>query len=155
MEAGAESNIAYRRATGEDLDGLTALQQAWAAEQITWGFRAATAADLASKLGPLFLVAVEDRTVVGFACGALRTADADVSAVYAPGEAYLEIEDLYVGAAHRGRGVGGALLDALLAAAATHGVTRARVYSATKDLDRVLAFYRRHGFRSWYVEMVR
>lgn len=30
---------------------------------------------------------------------------------------------------------------------------RFRVYSATKDVDRILAFYRRHGFKSWYTEM--
>ncbi len=155
MEAGPAAAVACRAATTADLPAVAELQRAWAEEAITWGFRAATPEELLPRLGPLFLVAGDGPAVVGFAYGAIRTAGEESAAVFPAGARYLEIEDLYVAAACRQRGTGGALIDALIAAAAAQGVMRARVYSAAKELDRALSFYRRHGFRSWYVELVR
>lgn len=34
-----------------------------------------------------------------------------------------------------------------------NGIRRFRVHSATMDLDRVLKFYRNHGFKTWCLEM--
>jgi len=60
-----------------------------------------------------------------------------------------------VTAEHRSSGIGGMLLDGLLEAARRNGVERSLVYSATRDLEKVLRFYRRHGFKNWYVRMYR
>ena len=69
------------------------------------------------------------------------------------GERYIQIEELYVQPGFRNRGLGSQLLRSLLRAARARGAERFKVYSAAKDMDRILAFYRRHGFKSWYVEM--
>ena len=71
------------------------------------------------------------------------------------GERYFRLDELYVHPDHRERGVGGLLVDRLLAEAQAEGVDRARVYSAAQDWQRIIAFYQRHGFKMWYVELYR
>ena len=60
---------------------------------------------------------------------------------------------MYVKPGLRDQGIGGRLLNRLIEAAQDAGIKRFRVYSATRDVDEILKFYRQHGFKSWYVEM--
>ncbi len=76
-------------------------------------------------------------------------------AVVPAGQSYLEVNDLYVCPGIRGRDIGSRLLEQVLATAKAAGVTKAMVYSATKDIHRILAFYEGHGFSSWCVQMYR
>ena len=75
------------------------------------------------------------------------------------GEQYMEIDELYgncIGAmkpAFRRSGIGGRMLDTLGEIARKRGVNRFKVYSAARDLDGAMRFYRGHGFQSWYAEM--
>lgn len=110
-------------------------------------------AQLGARLGPYFLVAEVDGQVVGFVSGS--THESDGAAVVPEGVVYLEVADLYVAAPSRRGGIGGRLLDELLAVARREGVRKVLVYSATKDVRRVLTFYERQGFRPWYVQMFR
>ena len=68
---------------------------------------------------------------------------------------YFEVEDIYVRPEFRSRGIGGLLLGDLLRVAKEDGIERLSVYTATKDVDRVLRFYRDHGFESWFVRLFR
>jgi ribosomal protein S18 acetylase RimI-like enzyme len=68
-------------------------------------------------------------------------------------ETYLEIENIYVQPEFRNQHVGGALIEQLLATAEQNGIKRFSVSTVTKDMDRILRFYRRYGFKPWYVEL--
>ncbi|HEY3110388.1 MAG TPA: GNAT family N-acetyltransferase, partial [Chloroflexota bacterium] len=120
---------------------------------ITRGLLADSAEGLAARLGPYWFVAELEGRVVGFVGGQAR--ESEGLAVIPAGQAYLEVEDLYVQAEHRSRGLGGRLLDRALHAAAERGVERALVYSSNLAWERTVAFYRRHGFEIWFVRMVR
>lgn len=72
-----------------------------------------------------------------------------------PDERYIEVDDIYVTPAHHSQGIGSDLLEGILQLAERDGVTRRLVFSATKDLTRILAFYQRHGFTPWGVQMFR
>lgn len=142
-----------REAQVADVDRVHQLQVEWAEEGITYGYRADSKENLSAKLGPYFLVAELDGTLVGHAYGLIRVSEG--LAVIPAGERYLEIEDIYVIPEFRNRSIGGLLLDGLLQAAEEEGIETFSVYSSTKDADRILRFYRSHGFESWYVQLFR
>lgn len=140
-----------RLAEAGDVDEVARIQVEWAEEGNTYGQAPTSAQDIAGKLGPFFYVALLDGGISGFIYGSERVSEG--LAVIPEGERYLEIDELYVRPQSRNTGVGGALLETLLRAARDRGIERFKVYSAAKEFDRILAFYRRHGFRPWYVEM--
>ena len=65
----------------------------------------------------------------------------------------VEVENIYVIPAYRNRHVGGDLLAKLLAVAEQDGIKGFFVNTVTKDMDRILKFYRSYGFKPWYVEL--
>lgn len=142
-----------RLARGEDVPSLVALEDRWLAEDSTIGMVAVTAAEVRDWLGPYCWVAEHDGEIVGFAYG--RAEISEGLAVIPAREPYLRVEELYVLPEHRERGVGGRLLDQLLAEARARGIVRGRVYSSSRDWRRIIAFYQRHGFAMWYVELSR
>jgi len=145
--------ITLRPCTARDIDAVLDLQKAWTHEGITHGYQAATRELLATAVGPYFVVADRGGELVGFVCGIVSISEG--TAVSARGEPCLSIEDLYVRPDLRGGGLGGRLLEQVLAAAKAEGVAKCMVYSATKDVRRVMSFYERHGFSAWFVQMVR
>jgi len=136
-----------------DLPAVAALYRDWEAEQITRGLGADPIEGLATRLGPYWFVAERAGQVVGFVGGEAR--ESEGLAVIPAGQRYLEVEDLYVRADLRERGLGGRLLDRALREAVERGVERALVYSSNRAWARTVAFYRRHGFEMWFVRMVR
>jgi RimJ/RimL family protein N-acetyltransferase/N-acetylglutamate synthase-like GNAT family acetyltransferase len=142
-----------RPGAADDVARVAELSRRWAAEGITTGYLPDAEATLAGRLGPYWLVGERDGRVVGYAVGAVR--ESEGLAVLPAGVRYLEVEDLYVEPEHRSRGLGGALLGRLLGEAAGRGVERALVYSSNRAWERTAAFYGRHGFRMWFIRMVR
>lgn len=148
-----QASIAIRPCLQGELVGVVAVSERWAAEDSTIG-QLLIPTDLAHTwLGPYFLVAELAGELVGFAYAAVETSEG--LAVIPAGERYLRLEELYVAPEQRDGGIGGHLVDAMLAQAAKDGVTRGRVYSASRDWRRIVAFYERHGFQMWYVELAR
>src|SRR5882757_2149827 len=142
-------------ATANDIDAVSALQLDWAAEGITRGFVPDDPDDLRSALGRLFLVARIGGGIAGFIRGRERVSD-DATGTVVPGnKRYLDVDDIYVAAGWRNRGIGGQLLDALLQNARASGIDHFQVYSSSKDTDRILGFYRKHGFDAWFVRLFR
>lgn len=137
----------------DDLRSIVQLSQLWADEGTTRGQEVGALAFFEARLGHYFWVAEDDSAIVGFICGSAKVSEG--LAVIPKGEAYLEIEELYVHPSHRCEGLGSQLLDRLLAEAAASGVTRSLVYSATREWQRIVSFYERHGFKMWFVEMYR
>ena len=117
------------------------------------GFAPESRERVEAALGPFRIVAEAGGETVGFISGSVHTSDG--TAVIPAGESYLEIDDLYVSMEFRQRGIGGSLVDRLLAEARRQGVAYASLYSAIMDVRSVLGFYEQHGFQSWYVRMFR
>ena len=140
-----------RLAEARDVDEVARLQARWAEEDITYGQTPASPQEIAGKLGPFFYVTLQGSRISGFVYGSERVSEG--LAVIPEGKRYLEIDELYVQPEFRNRGLGGTLMETLLRAARDRGIERFKVYSAAKEFDRILAFYRRHGFRPWYAEM--
>ena len=142
-----------RQGNEDYLKSVMTLQLKLAAEDIIYGFVPANKEELQSKLGPYFLVAELNGSVTGYCYGSVHESEGLV--VIPKGEKYLEVDDVYIRPECRDQQVGGKLLDRLMEIAGMEGVARILIYSASnsKETDKVLQFYRRHGFKSWYVQM--
>ena len=146
-------NVTTRSATSDDIDAILRMQEALAQESVIYGFAPDGRDDIERKLGVYCLIAEIDGRLMAYAAGSLHKNDGRYDAVTQPSERYLEVNDLYVVPVRRSHGIGGRLLDGLIEAARAEGVTQVHVYSATKDHDRMVRFYRAHGLEPWGVQM--
>ena len=144
-------NLIIRECQPEDVKAVHELDLEWEAEEVTYGFGPSSAEEIRASLSPYLLVAVVEEEIIGYSSGAVHVSR-DLC-VFEEGEPHLEIHDLYVRESYRSAGVGSMLVERMKEIASRNGIRRFRVYSATKDLDKVLKFYRDHGFKSWCVEM--
>lgn len=149
----ASDDVLVRRCEETDLAAVAQLQAALAAEEALYGFEADSIDELRLRLGPLFLVACSASQLVGYVFGTILTSEG--MAVIPAGTTYVSVDELYVDPGWRDQGLGSRLLDAILDVAAADGVSRSLVYSANRDLARVMRFYERSGFQSWCVLMFR
>ncbi len=127
------------------------MMRAWEEEAITIGQDACDIAYLRGFLDESFFVARESRRIVGFVCA--RIIANPGYAVMPTVQRVLQIEELYVRPQARGRGVGTTLVEAVLQKAREQGVRAFHVFSASRNTEDVLRFYRRHGFEPWGVQM--
>ncbi len=107
---------------------------------------------LGSQLGQsntVLLVAVRDGTVVGYAWGSL--AGVDYMALRGPAG---ELHDFVVDPEHRGHGVGGLLLQAIMTALTEMGATQFVLFAAARN-ESAQRLFARHGFRHTMLEMTR
>ncbi|MBV7326688.1 GNAT family N-acetyltransferase [Chloroflexi bacterium TSY] len=70
-------------------------------------------------------------------------------------ERYFEIDNIYVKFDHRGYGIGHQLMEKLLAIAQQNGIERFIVDSVSTEMDSIINFYRNHGFKLWYIQLVK
>jgi N-acetylglutamate synthase-like GNAT family acetyltransferase len=135
----AERRVHIRRCTSRDIDDILELDRQWEQEGIAFEFAPIRREGFISALErfPACFLVAEAVAVVG------------------EHERHLEIENIYVRADVRNRHTGGRLLDRLLGAAERDGVHRILVTTVTKDMDRILDFYRGHGFKPWSVQLFR
>ena len=144
-------DLVIRECKPEDVEMVHRLDLAWEAEGVTYGFGPSSSNEIKEALGPYLLVAVVADEIIGYS-----RAEVHISrdlCVFEEGEQHLEIYDLYVKEQYRSDGVGGKLVERMKEIASRNGIQRFRVHSATMDLDRVLKFYRDHGFKTWCMEM--
>lgn len=144
-------NLIVRECIYEDLDNIISLQYQWHNEEITYGFIPADKNYLETRLGKYFLVAEVNNEIVGFCYGAIHSADN--MAVINNGQLYIEIEDIYISLENRGTGIGSTLLNKILEVAKENGIERSLIYSSTKDLDNIIEFYKKHDYKTWYIQM--
>ena len=138
-------------ATDRDVAPVHELMMQWEREGTTIGYTAANEAYLLGFLSECFLVARDADRIVGFVCA--RIVDNPGYAVMPTVQRVLQIEELYVRPQARGRGVGTVLVEAVLQKAREQGVRAFHVFSATRNTEETLRFYRRHGFEPWGVQM--
>ncbi|MEK7476494.1 MAG: GNAT family N-acetyltransferase [Candidatus Coatesbacteria bacterium] len=136
-----------RSATAGDVDAMWALERSVAREKVLWGEIPTTRKAIASRIGPLAFVAESNGRHVGHVYGVARKPGP--YCVFRKGERYMEVDAAYIRCGWRSRGVGSLLLRRLLQAAKREGFRRFLVYTANKDLERAIRFYRRAGFKTW------
>ena len=138
-------------AAEEDLAAVHELMVRWEREGTTIGHVASDEAYLRGFLSECFLVARDAGRIVGFVCA--RIVDNPGYAVMPTARRLLQVEELLVRPEARQRGIGSALVRAALQRGREHGVAAFNVFTATRDIDPVLRFYRRHGFQPWGIQM--
>lgn len=143
--------VNIRECKYEDLIKVEKLQRKWANEDITYGFVPAKLSYLESKLGKYFLVAELDNNIIGFVYGTIH--EAKNMSIIPNGQFYIEIDDIYILEESRKKGVGSILLDKILEVAKENGIEKSLVYSATKDMENVIDFYKKHNYKTWYIQM--
>jgi ribosomal protein S18 acetylase RimI-like enzyme len=143
--------IIIRQAVKDDVPAICLQQQRWLEEGSVYGFVPDNREQVEAALGAYFLLAEAGGEVMGFISGSTHMSSG--TAVIAAGESYLEIDNLYIEAKFRRQGVGGELVERLLAQARENGIAHAMLYSAAREIHSVLKFYERHNFQSWYVQM--
>ncbi len=146
--------VLIRECTREDLDAILQLDREWHQEDIAYDFAFVSRESFIHELErdpPYFLVAEMDGHIVGYINGSVHVSTA--LPVIPEGDTYLEIDNLYIKQAFRSRDIGGELIDRLCEMAERRGIQRFVVSSDSKDMDQVLNFYRRHGFKPWYIQL--
>jgi N-acetylglutamate synthase-like GNAT family acetyltransferase len=145
--------ILIRQAAESDIQSISRLQYQWAEEGNVYGFVPESPEQVKAAFNSYLLVAETNNEIVGFISGLVSRSEG--LAVIPEGESYLEIDNLYVLPEYRMRSIGGGLVDRCLAEAREAGVAYALLYSAAKDIPRIIRFYEQHDFHSWNVQMFR
>ena len=143
--------LIIRQAMKDDVPAICHLQQRWLEEGSAYGFVPDKPEQVEAALGTYFLLAEAGSEVIGFISGSTHMSEG--TAVIAAGESYLEIDNLYIEPKFRRQGVGGELVERLLARARENSIAHAVLYSAAREIHSILKFYERHKFQSWYVQM--
>jgi len=149
--------VCIRTCTQDDIDAILSLERQWEQEEIAYGdfnpmTREAYVAIL-ERFPEYFLVAESNGQVVGYIHA---SSDREKRVEVIPErEPYLEIEDIYVQPDFRDRDIGGQLLERIFEIARAAGIQRFVVGTLSKETDRILRFYRSHGFTPWRIQFFR
>lgn len=141
-----------RPASLDDMQPVIDLSRQWSEEGCTDGYVACSAEHLQTWLeGGCFLVGEFQGKVVAYAAGVVNLGK---GYIFAPdGEQYLNIDEVFVHADHRNRGLGTRLVKALLDKAESPGIVRSMVGSNNVDWLSTFQFYERHGYRMHSIQM--
>jgi GNAT superfamily N-acetyltransferase len=146
--------VRIRACTLGDIDRVMALERQWEQEEIAYGDfnplgREAYLAIL-ERFPAYFLIAEHDGRLVGYSHASVHHNN-PVEVIPAQ-EPYIEIEDIYVQPDFRDQNIGGALLERLFDVARQEGIQRFIVGTLSKETDKILHFYRNHGFTPWRIQ---
>jgi ribosomal protein S18 acetylase RimI-like enzyme len=144
--------VRIRTCTLSDIDSVIALERQWEQEDIAYGdfnpLSREAYVSILERFPAYFLVAESGGQLVGYIHGSVQR-DKPVEVIQEP---YVEIEDIYVQPGFRDRDIGGALLERLFEVAGQEGIQRFIVGTLSKETDRILTFYRSHGFTPWRIQ---
>lgn len=146
--------IEIRPCTPADIDAVMGFELEWEQEGIAHVFVPHSRDDFVAGLtefSTLFWVATYADRLIGYINGSVRLGTPET--VIPTGEKYVEIENLFVTRAHRHAHLGGQLIERLMAAARHQAIHRFVVGSNSRQMEKILAFYQRHGFKLWQVEL--
>ena len=146
--------IYIRACTTNDIDSVIALERQWEQEAIAYGdfnpMSRDAYASILNRFPTYFLVAESDRQLVGYIHASVQRNNP--VEVIPPDEPYVAIEDIYVQPGFRDRDIGGALLERIFTVARQEGIHRFIVGTLSKETDKILKFYRSHGFTPWRIQ---
>ena len=140
--------VRIRACTPNDIDGVIALERQWEQEGIAYSdfnpMSREAYVSILERFPAYFRVAESDGQLVGYIHASVQR-DKPVEVIPAQ-EPYVEIEDIYVQPDFRDRDIGGALLERIFEVAGQQGIQRFIVGTLSKETDKILKFYRSHGF---------
>jgi GNAT superfamily N-acetyltransferase len=146
--------VHIRACTLDDIDGVIALERQWEREEIAYGdFNPMSRGDyltILERFPAYFLVAESAGQLIGYIHAAVQR-DNPVEVIPAD-QPYVAIEDIYVQPGFRDRDIGGALLERIFVVAEQAGIERFTVGTLSKETDKILKFYRSHGFTPWRIQ---
>ena len=146
--------VRIRACTSTDIDGVIALERQWEHEDIAYGDFNPMSQEaymaILERFPAYFLVAEHDGELVGYIH--VSTDYEQRVEVFPEGEQYVTIEDIYVLPDFRDQDIGGKLLERVFAIAQVAGIQRFIVGTKSKETDKILRFYRRHGFTPWRIQ---
>jgi len=147
-------HIRIRVCTPNDIDAVIGLERQWEQEDIAYGdfnpMSREAYLSILDRFPNYFLVAESDRQLVGYIHASVqRNKPVEVSPAQEP---YVEIEDIYVQPDFRSRDIGGELLERLFEVAQQEGIQRFIVGTLSKETEKILRFYRCHGFTPWRIQ---
>jgi ribosomal protein S18 acetylase RimI-like enzyme len=146
--------VRIRACSPDDIDAVIGLERQWQQEEIAYGdfnpMSREAYRSILERFPAYFLVAERDGQLVGYIHASVQH-DKPVEVIPAQ-EPYVAIEDIYVQPDFRDRDIGGALLERVFAVAEQAGIQRFIVGTLSKETDRILAFYRSHGFTAWRIQ---
>ena len=146
--------VLIRECSQQDIEEILQLDRQWEQEDIAHDFIFISREEFIASLERFptyFLVAENDGHIVGYINGSVQLGKG--MAVIPEQESYLEIDNVYVKPEFRNSGIGGKLIEGLLEVATQNGIQRFLVSSVSKEMDKILNFYQRHGFKPWYIQM--
>ena len=146
-----KKSIIIRECKSDDLSQVIEMQKKWTKEEITFGYIPGSIEYLQTKLGEYFIIAESNDELIGYVFGTIHKSKN--MAIMNDGESYLEIDDIYTISGIRGNGIGSILLEKILDVAKENGVERSLIYSATKDMEGISKFYKKHGYSTWNIQM--
>jgi GNAT superfamily N-acetyltransferase len=147
-------HVRIRPCTLQDIDAVIGLERQWEQENIAYGdfnpmhWEAYIA--ILERFPAYFLVAESDGQLVGYIHASLQGAKS--IEVIPDQEPYVEIEDIYVRPDFRNQDIGGKLLEQVFEVAQAAGIQRFVVGTKSKETDKILRFYRSHGFTPWSIQ---
>ena len=146
--------VYIRPCTPTDIDGVIALERQWEQEDIAYGdfnpMRRESYVAILERFPTYFLVAVSDGQLVGYIHA---STDHEKRVEVIPEvEPYVAIEDIYVQPDVRNQEIGGKLLERVFEVAREAGIQRFVVGTRSKETDKIVRFYRSHGFTPWSIQ---
>jgi GNAT superfamily N-acetyltransferase len=146
--------VHIRTCTVNDIDNVIALERQWEQEEIAYGNFNPMSREMymaiLERFPAYFLVAERDGQLVGYIHASVHH-DNPVEVIPAQ-EPYAEIEDIYVQPGFRSQDIGGQLLEHVFPIAQAAGIERFIVGTLSKETDKILKFYRSHGFTPWRIQ---
>jgi ribosomal protein S18 acetylase RimI-like enzyme len=146
--------VLIRACARQDIDAIVQLEQQWEREDIAYGdfnpIDQEAFIAILERFPTYFLVAKCGEQLVGYIHGSIqRNKPVEVIPEQEP---YLEVENIYVKPDFRNEDIGGKLLERLFDIASSDGIQRFLVSTSSKETDKILRFYRSHGFTPWYIQ---
>jgi ribosomal protein S18 acetylase RimI-like enzyme len=155
MEGCGMENVLIRECTRADIDAILQLERQWEQEDIAYGnFNPISREDWIDNLERFqayFLVAEYAEHIIGYINATVQRGQ--TVEVITEQQTCVAIENIYIQPAFRNNDIGGKLIEQLFEVAKRQGIERFTVSSSSKDIDRVLKFYRSHGFTLWQIHL--
>ncbi len=141
--------VTIRPAKEGDLDAIATLSHRRKEQAVSYGLEANTPDYFRKNLGPLFLVAESDESIVAYILGTLRQADEKMTSVMAADAIYLKLLDVHVSDSED---TALRLLNQLQSTAKTMGACCSVLLQASPDNNKVSEMCHAQGYVSYGID---